>query len=81
MKFFEKKNKIIQSYNTKYVDGAEIWIVSWNSRVGEFSQDIRPSAKSFLSYEDAKTFYNSLKEAKALLQDKDNIHIKIEKQV
>ena len=81
MKFFKRKNLIIKAYDIKSVDGTEVWVVSWNARLGDFSYDKKRVAKSFLSHEDAMIFINSLKEAKTLLQDKDNINIQIEKQI
>ena len=79
-RFLKKKNDVIESVNTKSVEGAEVWIVSWKARYDEFSYDIKRVAKAFLNYEDAVIFKNSLIKAKELLQYTENIDIKIEKQ-
>lgn len=79
-KFTEKKETIIESYNTKEVEGAEVWLVSWKARYGEYSSNFRRVAKAFLSEKSARDFANSLMEAKNLLQYTENTEIRVEKQ-
>jgi hypothetical protein len=79
-RFLKKKNDVIESVNTKSVEGAEVWIVSWKARYGDFSHDVKRVAKAFLNYEDAVMFKDSLNKAKELLQYTEYLDIKIEKQ-
>ena len=79
MKFFKKKNNIPVT-SQKEVDGAEVWLVSWDSRYGEYSSSVERVAKAFLTEDDAIEFADKLREAKALLQYRENIHIDIKKQ-
>lgn len=78
--FTKKKENIITDVNTQEVEGAEVWVVTWQRRWGDFSTHVEMVAKAFLREQDAKTFADSLREAKKLLQDTDDIHINIEKQ-
>ena len=78
--FLKKKETVIDSYNTREVDGATIWMVSWDARNGEYSDDKKRAAKAFFNENDAVNFAQSLKDAQKLLQYKENICIRIEKQ-
>lgn len=80
LKFILKKNGIFNVKKEKEVDGAEVWIVSWESRYGKYSDSIKKVAKAFLLKQDAIDFAQSLYDAHALLQNTNNIHINIEKQ-
>ena len=80
-KLNKKKENVIDSYNSGEVDGAEVWMVSWDARFGVYSHNTKRVAKAFLNYDDASKFAESLKEAKALLQYTEPINIKVEKQV
>lgn len=80
MKFKEKLNSIFGFKAIKEVEGAEVYIVSWNARYGNYSTDSRRVAKAFLLKEDAEAFAQSLYDAQALLQNTDSIHITIRKQ-
>lgn len=79
LKFFKRKNKIAQ-IETKEVDGAEVWMVSWESRHGDGYYDTQHCAKAFLTEDDAKDFKKSLEEAQQILQNTNNINIAIIKQ-
>lgn len=79
-KIFKKTNTVIDSYNTHEAPGAEVWVVSWDARWGEYSGNKERKAKAFLNREDAVIFNNSLIEAKKLLQYTENLNIKIKKQ-
>lgn len=79
LKFFKKINKIAQ-ITTKEVDGAEVWMVHWTSRYGDYYGDVRRTAKAFLTEDDAINFKKSLEEAQNILQNTNNIDIKIIKQ-
>lgn len=78
--FTKKKENIITNVVTQEVEGAEVWVVTWQRRYDNYSTSIETAGKAFLSEQDAKTFADSLREAKKLLQDSDDIHITIEKQ-
>lgn len=77
--FTRKKEKVIEDYVTRETEGAEVWIVSWDARWGEYGNKKRV-AKCFLNKNDADTLVESLKEAKALLQYTEPINITVEKQ-
>ena len=80
MNIIEKIHQIITGYEKKEAKGAEVWMVSWCARYGEYSDSWKRVAKAFLDKDDAETFAKSLRDAKELLQYTENIHIKIEKQ-
>jgi len=77
---FTKKTEKIAEVTEKEVDGAEVWIVSWDSRYGHYHGDVRRSAKAFLLKTDAIAFTESLKNAQSILKYSEGIDIKIEKQ-
>lgn len=79
--FTKKKEVVIEDYVTKEAEGAEVWLVTWKARTGEYSSNYRIAAKAFVHKEDADRFAESLKEAKALLQYTENLGISIERQV
>lgn len=80
MNIIEKIHDIIVSNQKKQAKGAEVWIVRWMARSGEFHFDKHEVAKCFLNIEDAIVFKKSLEEAKELLQYRENIYIEIVKQ-
>lgn len=84
MEIFKKKEQIPVD-ETVEVEGAQVWLVTWNSLVdGGYSSptlvNVNRRAKAFLSYEDAKEFRDSLERAMKLLQCTFKINIDIEKQ-
>lgn len=80
MNVIEKFHKIITGYQKKEVKGFEAWTVSWKARDGAYYGNWEIVAKTFFNEEDAKTFVESLEEAKRLLHYTENIGIKITKQ-
>lgn len=89
--FTRKKEKIVTDYITEDVDGAEVFVVSWDSfkRVYSDSDIMRchRKAKAFLKEEDAETFKKSLYDSLILLQFAEDekeaqfiLQLKIEKQ-
>lgn len=81
----KKKNIIPEITNTE-VDGAEVWVVSWNSLLDRGYHtptlvDCKRRAKAFLSKDDADDFVSSLKKAMEFLQSTYNIDINVEKQL
>lgn len=80
LKFLKKKEVIFDVKPSSEVDGAEVWIVSWDKRNGNYSSDTKRAAKAFLSLDDANDFADSLKSAQKLLQNTNDIRISIEKQ-
>jgi hypothetical protein len=80
MNIIKKIHKIITGYKTKEAEGAEVWMVSWYARYGEYSGDYKKVAKAFLNEDDADAFAESLEEAAKLLQYTEDICIKVEKQ-
>ena len=79
LKFFKRINKIAQ-IEAKEVDGAEVWMVHWTSRHGDYWGDVHRCAKAFLTEDDANDFKKSLEEAQDILQNTNDIDIKIIKQ-
>lgn len=78
--FNRKKENVIRDYQVETVDGAEVWMVSWDARFDEFSHNKKRVAKAFLNENDAEAFKLSLEEAQKLLQYTENIHISVDKQ-
>ena len=70
--FTRKKEKIVKDYLTEQVDGAEVFVVSWDAFERKYSDsDImccHRKAKAFLKEEDAETFKKSLYDSLILLQ-------------
>ena len=70
--FTRKKEKIVTDYITEQVDGAEVFVVSWDAFERLYSDlDImrrHRKAKAFLKEEDAKSFKKSLYDSLILLQ-------------
>lgn len=85
MKFIAKLNNLIRPHRVKeiveQVDGAHVWVVSWNARYGDYSQDTKRVAKAFLNEDDAQQFAESLRMAHELLQNTNSLCIEIEKQL
>lgn len=80
-KFIEKINSIFGVVKRKEAKGAEVWIVSWEARFGDYKGDTKRVAKAFLLEEDAEQFAQSLKDANKLLQNTNGICLTIKKQV
>lgn len=85
MNFISKLNDLIRPYKVKeiveQVPGAHVWVVSWEARHGDYSYDTKRVAKAFLNEDDANQFAESLQMAHELLQNTNNLRIKIEKQL
>ena len=81
MSFISKLNTLFRVEKVKEVEGAHVWVVSWNSRTGDYSTDVKRVAKAFLLEEDANQFAESLEQAQNLLQNTNRLQIKIEKQL
>ena len=85
MNFMAKLNKLVRPHKVKEiveeVDGAHVWIVSWEARFGDYSQDKKRVAKAFLNEDDANQFAESLEMANELLQNTNSLRIKVEKQL
>lgn len=85
MEFFKKKEQIPVN-ETVEVEGAQVWLVTWNSLLDNGYRSptlvsVTRRAKAFLSYEDAEEFRDSLERAMKLLQCTFKVDIDIEKQV
>lgn len=65
---------------TRKVECAKVWMVSWDARYGSYHGDWERVSKAFLNENDAKAFVQSLKDAKNLLQIKENLRIDITEQ-
>ena len=65
---------------TKKVECAKVWVVSWDARYGSYHSDWERVSKAFLNENDAKAFVQSLKDAKSLLRIKENLRISITEQ-
>jgi hypothetical protein len=85
MKFIKKLNNLVRPHKVREiveeVDGAHVWMVSWEARFGDFSQDKKRVAKAFLNEDDANQFAESLEMAQQLLQNTNSLRIKVEKQL
>ena len=81
MNFISKLNTLFRVEKVKEVEGAHLWIVSWDSRTGDYSSDIKRVAKAFLLEKDANQFAESLEQAQNLLQNTNRLRIKVEKQL
>lgn len=66
---------------TRKVECAKVWMVSWDARYGSFSGEWKRVSKAFLNQDDAEAFVKTLKDAKKLLQIEENLRIKIEEQI
>lgn len=80
MNFKSKLEKLFKLQHVKDAPGAEVYLVSWTARYGEYSGDTKRVAKAFFNYDDAKQFAESLEDAQRLLQNTTNLNINIEKQ-
>lgn len=78
--FNRKREEVIVKQETETVEGAEVWMVSWNARFGSYVSDVKRVAKAFLNENDADTFIESLHKAAKLLQYNENLGIKKERQ-
>ena len=65
---------------TKKVECAKVWVVSWDARYGSYHGDWERVSKAFLNENDAKAFVRSLKDAKSLLRIKENLRIDLTEQ-
>ena len=85
MSFISKINFLIRPHKVKeiveQVDGAHVWIVSWDARWGDYYGETKRVAKAFLNEDDANQFAESLEMAQELLQNTNSLRIKIEKQL
>ena len=85
MKIIEKLNKLIRPHKVKEiveeVPGAQVWVVTWEARWGDYYGETKRVAKAFLNEDDANQFAESLEMAHELLQNTNNLRIKIEKQL
>jgi hypothetical protein len=80
MSFRSKLEKLFKLQLVREVEGAEVYLVSWTARYGEYCADTKRVAKAFFNYDDAKQFAKSLEDAHKLLQNTTNLNIQIEKQ-
>lgn len=89
--FTRKKEEIIIDYVTEQVDGAELFVVSWDAfrRVYSDADIMRSSrkAKAFMCEKDAEAFKKSLYDSLILLQYAEDeaqaqfiLQLKVEKQ-
>ena len=62
------------------VECAKVWMVSWDARYGSYHGNWERVSKAFLNENDAKAFVKSFKDAKSLLQIKENLKIGITEQ-
>lgn len=65
---------------TKKVECAKVWMVSWDARYGSYHGCRERVSKAFLNKNDAEAFVQSLKDAQSLLRIKENLRIDITKQ-
>lgn len=77
---FIKKLLSMPTGQTKTVDAAEVWVVSWKSRHGNFHSDTYRKAEAFFSNETANEFVQRLKDAQRFLGNTHSIDIRVRKQ-
>lgn len=65
---------------TRKIECAKVWMVSWNARYASYYGNWKRVSKAFLNQDDAYAFVKSLKDAKKLLQIEEDLRIKIEEQ-
>ena len=65
---------------TRKVECAKVWMVSWNARYGSCNGDWKRVSKAFLNENDAEGFAESLKDAQKLLKIKEGLWIEVEEQ-
>jgi membrane protein required for beta-lactamase induction len=65
---------------TKKVECAKVWMVSWDARYGSYYGNWERVSKAFLNRDDAYAFAKSLKDAKKLLQITEGLRIEVEEQ-
>lgn len=80
MKIVKYITSLFEFRETKKVECAKVWMVSWDARYGSYYGDWKRVSKAFLNQDDAEAFVKSLKEAKKLLQIEENLRIKVEEQ-
>lgn len=84
MKFIKKLNPLFGLKKEKDAEGAEVYMVYWRivepTPSGSFWDKGRQVSKAFFSEEDAKAFADSLKKANNILQNENDIGVKIIKQ-
>lgn len=84
MKFIKKLNPLFLLSKAKEAEGTEVFMVYWHivtsTPSGSFWDKGRQVSKAFLLEDDAKAFADSLKRANNLLQNKNNIEVKIIRQ-
>jgi hypothetical protein len=67
--FLRKKLPVPASNEMTEVDTIQTWRVTWTSRYGIWSENIRTEVEFFFSEEEAKDFKNSLDAANRLLRN------------
>ena len=84
MKFIEKLNPLFLLSKVQAAKGAEVFMVYWcivePTPSGWYWNKGRQVSKAFLLEDDAKAFADSLKRANNLLQNENDIEVKIIRQ-
>ena len=80
MKIVKYITSLFEVKETKKVECAKVWMVSWNARYGSFNAEWKRVSKAFLNQDDAKAFKKSLIDAQNLLQIKECLRIEVEEQ-
>jgi len=75
--FFKKS--VPRKSRHKDVIAADLWIVSWRSRYGEYSSDIKKEYIAFTVKKDAEGFAQSLRDAFKLLKHTSGNIVNLEK--
>ena len=65
---------------TRKVECAKVWILSWDARYSSYYGDRKRVSKAFLNQDDAYAFAKSLEDAKKLLQIREDLRINVEEQ-
>jgi hypothetical protein len=80
MKSIFKRNINLPTGDTEKVETMDMWVVSWHSRHGEYSGDIKKRYQSFFNEDDARKLKKALDDANKLIGNTSKIEVNIEKQ-
>lgn len=80
MKIVKYITSLLEVKETKKVECAKVWMVSWNARYGSYHAEWKRVSKAFLNQDDAEAFKKTLIDAKNILQIKECLSIEVEEQ-
>jgi len=78
-KLFFKKTKVPVSNDVKEIETVQLWVVSWWSRHGSYSGDVRKEYEAFTSEDEANKFAESIRNAFRLIRHTNIDGVEVEK--